>query len=93
LNKILAEWSSGRSYANRVANIQGSNSNTSQFNARLNGSVFLKVNAPGATVLDDGVRDNLTGGAGRDWFLFNNDSGIRDSVTDEAGNETGSDID
>ena len=91
LNAILAEWNSSHTYANRIANITGNNTNASQFAARLNGNVFLHTGT-GATLFDDGARDVLTGGAGRDWFLFNSDVGVKDNVVDEGGNETGTDI-
>jgi uncharacterized delta-60 repeat protein len=92
LNAIMAEWTSTRSYADRVANLRGTNSG-SAFTARLNGNIFLKADAgSSSTVFDDGVRDVLSGGAGRDWFLFNSNTGVKDSVMDESGNETGTDV-
>ena len=48
------------------------------------------------TVLDDGVEDVLTGDAGRDWFLLNedgDDGSEPDRVTDESGNEFSDDMD
>ncbi len=49
LTDILAEWTSGESFEDRVANLE----------AFLNdGSVF-----------DDGQRDEVVGGGGRDWYL------------------------
>jgi Ca2+-binding RTX toxin-like protein len=59
LYAILSEWSSGRDYATRVANLSGTGTGP-----RLNGDTFLT----NLTVLDDGVQDKLTGSSGLDWF-------------------------
>jgi hypothetical protein len=59
LQSILAEWSSPRSYADRVANLRGAGTGT-----RNNGDYFLTA----ATVLDDNDADQLKGSAGQDWF-------------------------
>jgi Ca2+-binding RTX toxin-like protein len=56
---ILAEWGSGRSYAERTASIAGTASGGA------NGSVVL---VPGTTVRDDAAVDTLTGGHARDFF-------------------------
>lgn len=66
LNVIMAEWTSNRDYAARVANLRGAGSGD-----RLNGNYFLKVAGADRTVFDDGVRDVLFGGTGRDWFFSN----------------------
>lgn len=58
---IQAEWLSGRTFAERVANISGVG-----VGPRLNGSFFLQ---DGVTVLDDAAIDQLTGGADQDWFV------------------------
>jgi uncharacterized delta-60 repeat protein len=88
LDLIMAEWSSGRSYQNRISNLLGTGSPT-----RANGSVFLN----GQTVCDDGDRDVLTGNAGLDWFLFNADGDgfepDRDVASDLRSNELLLDID
>jgi hypothetical protein len=68
---VLAEWASGNPYATRVADI-------------LAGTGLTNGNAlTGTTVLDDGVRDTLTGptgnGAARNWFLKK--LGTTDAVT------------
>jgi Ca2+-binding RTX toxin-like protein len=71
LAAILAEWTSGRTYAERVNNIRdGSGSAT-----RLNGTNYL-------TAIDDNAADVLTGSQGQDWFIFNNDSLVQDKATD-----------
>ena len=60
LQQILAEWTSNRTYAARVANLKGSGTGT-----RSNGNTFLNT----STVLDDGAIDTLMGSSGQDWFL------------------------
>jgi len=72
---IISEWASPRDYATRVANLRGTGSGP-----RLNGNYFLTA----ATVVDDGVADTLTGGAGQDWFWALGS----DIITDLTGGET-----
>ncbi|HWP40561.1 MAG TPA: hypothetical protein VNL70_06505, partial [Tepidisphaeraceae bacterium] len=67
---IMAEWTSTRTYSQRVANIR----NGSGTPARNNGSVFLNPDGPSRTVFDDAATDLLFGGAGNDWFFFNADA-------------------
>lgn len=86
LTAIMAEWTSSRTYAQRVANIR----NGSGTAERLNGSNFL---TPDVTVFDDGVSDTLTGGAGVDWFLFNADGSAVDIITDLRAAEFADDLD
>jgi Ca2+-binding RTX toxin-like protein len=59
---IQAEWTSGRPYADRVANLQGSG-----VGPRFNGETFL---TPGITVLDDGAVDSVLGDSEEDWLLY-----------------------
>ena len=60
---IMAEWTSSRDYATRVANISGTGGGP-----RDNGDYFLQ---PGITVDGNFVADELTGGTGElDWFLY-----------------------
>jgi hypothetical protein len=66
LSAIMAEWTSGRSYADRIANLSGTGSGL-----RANGSDFLIASGPSATVFDNGVSDVLHGGSGMDWFFAN----------------------
>jgi Bacterial Ig-like domain (group 3)/RTX calcium-binding nonapeptide repeat (4 copies) len=66
LTAILAEWTSGSPYADRVAHLTGTTGG-------LNNGTFL---TPGVTVTDDGWRDVLTGGKGSDWFVV----GIGDAL-------------
>lgn len=64
LQAVLAEWSSSRSYIDRLLNLAGLSSGT-----RLNGSFFL---LPGSTVFDDSAADNIYGGVNVvDWLFFN----------------------
>jgi PKD domain/RTX calcium-binding nonapeptide repeat (4 copies) len=64
LSAIMAEWTSGRSYATRLANLSGTGSGP-----RNNGNIFLIASGPNATVFDNGVVDELFGGDGQDWFF------------------------
>ncbi len=75
LEAITSEWGSTRSYAERIANLRGPNTSP-----RNNGAYFLIVDGTNRTVFDDGTADKLTGSAGDDWFLFNDD-GDGDSRT------------
>jgi hypothetical protein len=78
LQAILNEWSSGRSYAARVANISGTGTGT-----RLNGSYFLKKGT-GGTVVEDTDADKLTGASGNDWFFLDL---AMDTANDRKSNE------
>jgi hypothetical protein len=64
LRAILAEWSSGRSLKDRVANLHDGSGG----GARANGAYFLVAGA-GGTVFDDAHADKLNGGGGRDWLF------------------------
>ena len=64
LAAIMAEWTSGRDYATRIANLSGTGSGP-----RNNGNDFLIASGPGATVFDNGASDVLIGGSGMDWFF------------------------
>jgi PKD repeat protein len=77
LGLILAEWTSGRTFAERVANLGGAvgGANT--------GVYLVGGSGADATVSDDGSEDVLTGNQGNDWFIVNNTVGtVRDKVTD-----------
>ena len=52
-------------------------------------SYHARVNRVGATfdAFDDGAKDTLTGGTGRDWLFTNLNSGVRDCITDLVRNE------
>jgi Ca2+-binding RTX toxin-like protein len=71
LKAILAEWTSGRSYAVRVANLRGAGSGP-----RANGAYFLNA----STVFNDSAADVLTGSGGQDWFWLTTDE---DQMTDK----------
>jgi hypothetical protein len=65
LRGILAEWSSGRSLKNRVANLfDGSGAGP-----RANGNNFLTVGA-GGTVSHDSASDTLKSGNSIDWLFY-----------------------
>lgn len=78
---IQSEWLSGRSYAERIANISGNGTGL-----RNNGNWFL---LPGETVINDGAVDHLLGGTELDWFLLDL---TQDLLDDLAGGETATDI-
>ena len=83
---LMAEWSSARDYATRVANLSGTGSGP-----RLNGNTFLQANT---TVLDDGIQDVLTGSSGQDWFWANyKGTGALDKITDLSAAEFANDLD
>jgi hypothetical protein len=79
LDAILAEWTSGLSYAQRVSNLSS-------------GSGF---NLNDTTVHTDDEEDTLTGSAGADWFFANlhDMGGVLDKITDAKSGETASDLD
>ena len=64
-------------YATRVRNLRGGPDATGP---RANGTTYLNPD----TIHDDGREDVLTGSAGVDWYLFNEDGdgGVADRVTD-----------
>jgi Ca2+-binding RTX toxin-like protein len=92
LTAIMNEWTSARSYTERVANLQGCGSGQAWAN-RLNGNIYLQVDGANATVHDDAAKDKLTGSSGRDWFFANLSGGVKDTLTDAAGNEITQDED
>jgi len=74
LRLISAEWTSGRTYEQRVANIRG------PVTSGVNGSAFLRT---GYNAFDDNEVDALAGDDGRDWFFSNADKDTaRDKVVD-----------
>ena len=64
LAAIMAEWTSGRDYATRIADLSGTGSGP-----RNNGNYFLIASGPTATVFGASARDVLDGGPGMDWFF------------------------
>ena len=99
LAAVMAEWTSVRSYSQRVANISNrtvAGTDASEFGNRANGGYFLMADGANRTVLDDNAVDLLTGSSGQDWFLFNADgeSGTKkDKVTDLKDDEFALDLD
>lgn len=84
LQSILGEWTSGRTYQNRVANLSGTG-----VGARNNQNYFLTAVGPNATVFDDNTKDDLTGSVGSDWFFANLvGAGVKDKINDAASGET-----
>ncbi len=85
LHGVALEWSSDRTYVERIANLKGTGAGP-----RLNGTTYLND----STVHDDGQRDKVYGEGDRDWFLVNVDgpSDTRDT-TDASGSEEWVDID
>jgi hypothetical protein len=76
LAAIIAEWTSARSYADRVANLSGTGSGP-----RANGNYFLKASGPDATVYSNGKQDVLHGGSGTDWFFAKLSGSVTDILT------------
>ncbi len=77
IEAILAEWTSNRSFSQRVTNLRGGTSSS-----RLNGNYYLIENQ---TAFDDNVKDTLWGDDGTDWFFANFDgdgASIMDDVKD-----------
>ena len=95
---VMAEWTSTRSYSQRVANISNrtiAGTDASEFGNRVNGGYFLIVDGANRTVLDDNAVDLLTGSSGQDWFLFNADGeggSKKDKVTDLKADEFALDL-
>ena len=99
LAAVMAEWTSTRSYSQRVANISNgtiAGTDASRFDNRVNGGYFLRADGTNANVLDDNAVDLLTGSSGQDWFLFNadgEDGSKKDKVTDLKADEFVLDLD
>jgi Ca2+-binding RTX toxin-like protein len=70
LAALLAEWTSNRAFAVRVANLRSGSGKAAGFS----------LNA--TTVHDDGAADVLTGNAGQNWFF----ASLGDKVTDKPKN-------
>jgi Ca2+-binding RTX toxin-like protein len=75
LNALRAEWSSSRSYNNRVGHLLGT----------LSGGANIGFTLTSGTVKEDNAQDSLIGGSGRDWYFGNFLDPIvlrRDVITD-----------
>lgn len=83
LDLIMAEWTSGRSYNDRIANLRGAGSGP-----RANGSVFLVASGSGRTVFDNAGVDLLTGAGGRDWFFARLSGGVKDRISGKGSGES-----
>jgi hypothetical protein len=96
---IMDEWTSARTYSQRVSNVSGltaSGADSSTFASRENGGFFLRSDGSGATVFDDNAADVLTGTSDLDWFLFNVDGEngtAMDKATDLHASEFAADLD
>jgi phosphodiesterase/alkaline phosphatase D-like protein len=77
LCKIMAEWDSKASYADRIAHLSGTMA------GGLNDGYFLTGGASG-TVHDDAAGNELQGGSDLDWFFANTDgvgnNGVKDKI-------------
>jgi PKD repeat protein len=85
LSHIMLEWSSSRSYLDRIANLSGVDSGEI-FANRKNANFYLVVgrSPEDATVAGDDAADLLTGSAGLDWFLFSVGEDKATDLKDEA---------
>jgi uncharacterized delta-60 repeat protein/uncharacterized repeat protein (TIGR01451 family) len=81
---IMHEWTSERSYSQRIANLQGTNTG-SWFDLRHNGDIFLTLAEAGTevSVFTDDSEDVLTGSSGFDWFLMDLDQDRATDLKDE----------
>ena len=70
LDLIMAEWTSSRSYSQRVDNLMG-DMDLSMDGA--NGEVYLIADGPDATVFDDESLDLLLGGGSKDLYFSGDD--------------------
>ncbi len=98
IEKIMAEWSSSRTLAQRQANLLGTGSGSSWTN-RKNGTWYLKSNLAGSannTVFDDFSIDEIEGDQGSDWIFANINAELGttlDSIQDNDNTDTRRDID
>ncbi len=72
LDLIMAEWTSSRSYTERVENITGNDLGVT-FDDRENEEIFLIAEGENATVFDDESVDWLLGGRGKDLYFGGED--------------------
>ncbi len=82
LTAVLREWSSARSYTDRVTNLRGVGIGT-----RANENYFLKVSGPQATIFEDSVSDTLNGGSTGDWFFARLTGSNKDKINNLNNNE------
>ncbi len=75
LSSLLAEWNSGDTRANKISHITNGTGANAPF----------KLNPTGganATVVDDSVKDSLTGGTDLDWFFYKKTGSKADVISD-----------
>ena len=77
LQMMRNEWTSDRSYQQRIENLSGQGSGPNE-----NGSVYLLAGGNEATVFDDGCADLVFGNSGMDWFFYGEED-IDDQRLDE----------
>jgi uncharacterized delta-60 repeat protein len=75
LRSLLAEWNSGDSRATKISNITNGTGSNSPFKLNPTGGL-------NATVVDDSVKDSLTGGADSDWFFYKKTGSKADVISD-----------
>ena len=66
---ILAEWNSGASYLQRIANLQNAPVTTSGQTVEPNSNYLAGFYLNAATVHDNDVSDRLDGDGGLDWYF------------------------
>jgi hypothetical protein len=76
LAAIMAEWTSARDYATRLANLSGTGSGPSAY-----GDVFLIASGPGATVFANSSVNVLQGGSGMNWHFAKQTGSVQDVLT------------
>lgn len=91
---VMREWTSERSYGERIYNIsRGAQKPTEggAYAARLNGGFFLNLSTTDdmdlsqmQTVFEDNSKDVLTGSAGLDWFLLDVQEDLATDLRHEA---------
>jgi hypothetical protein len=68
LDAIMAEWASSRSYADRVANLSGTDTGP-VFALRKNGNIFLRTGGPNPTVFEKSLRNVIPRISRNDWVF------------------------
>ncbi len=93
LRALSDEWTSTRTYAQRVQNLSGDATGPT-YGARQNQTFFLRGDdGPQQTVFDDGAIDDLDGGKALDWFLAELEGPSADKRTGLTTGEQAADLD
>jgi Ca2+-binding RTX toxin-like protein len=79
LRALLDEWTSAHTNPVRITNIRNGTG--------LNSPFYFRGTGANKTVFDDGSKDKLTGGNGRDWFFRNKNGPNPDVLTDGLSSE------